>query len=755
MKMKKLYSILLCVAAAFALSSCVKGPELPMQTLKLELEAVVAPHMGAEYEVPVNSNTAWKVKNDAETWVTTSVLDFTGSTGLRITVLPNGEDERSTVLTVMTADETACAEINIVQSGSKAEGFISIGALRALASDSEKKITGNSAKVKGFVITDVEQGNWAAGSFAMEDSFTEPNSGIAVSASDVVFKRGEEAEVVLEGATLKKDASGRLVLSPAAAPVKTASTPVAISPVEIKYDDLAAGLYESMYVTVKEFQVLEESIGGLLSASPVFENAKGKRFQLNVSGESAFAQDKYEEGAGDLAGVAGPAAAVPTITPVFSSDINLGQMRFGVLPGIRKLPYVFSFYCSEQTNGKFKYITYTKVPYNTSTQLVKGVAARDNDQKAGAFLEFTTYGKASDNIYGMNAWAEAGAHDNINVSGFLTYPDQWGDNAAPEECGIYLTVPLQMNMPTDFNVSFGMGGNDYSKAQWMVSYSADKQTWYKSESVVIDHKVDGGSYYLYFTVPVHLEIPILAESNLYIKFTPVEGYCVKYGLQEGRNKYDGHGNSCWIRLHSAIVLSEEVTGTTQAPSGAVYFEAFNNLTAGMDYFIGEKLAAFANYCADDIAKWSNDQLNGMTGEGVYERPGYAQIGFVDTERSGSRSKYTNTVGALTTPALGQAGDMKLSFKAAAYKSPAIREKAATSTPDVANPDITEAVIEIIGGGTINGQTTVAVTGLPTDAFGTFTYDIKGATADTKIKFTSAPAEGKFSRWFIDDICVTK
>ncbi len=753
--MKKLYYIFVCVMAVLALASCVKGPELPMQTLELELEAVVAPHMGADYEVEVNSNTAWKVKNSAEEWVTTSVVDFTGSAGLRITVQPNGETERSGLLTITTLDETASAEINIVQCGSKAEGFISISALRTLASDGDKTITGNSAKVKGFVVTDIEQGNWEAESFAMEDSFVEPNSGITVKAADAVFNRGEEVAVVLEGSALRKDADGRLVLEAAAAPAKTETTPVSIDPLEITYDDLMSGLYESMYVIVKDFQVVEEEVGGMLSSSPVFENAKGKRFQLNVSGESAFAQNEYAEGAGTLAGIAGAAAAVPTITPVLSSDVVLSEMRFGVLPGIRKLPYVFSFYCHEQTNGKFKYINYTKVPYDSKTQLVKGVAAVDIDQKAGAYLEFTTFGKAADNIYGMNAWAEGGAHDNINVSGFLTYPDQWGDNAATEECGIYLTVPLQMNMPTDFNVSFGMGGNDYTKAKWMVSYSADKQTWYDADYIVIDTKVTGGSYYLYFTVPVHLEVPMVAESNMYIKFTPREGYCVKYGIKEDRNKYDGHGNSCWVRLHSAIVISEEVKGNTSVPSGAVYFEPFDNLTAGMDYFIGDKLAAFANYCADDISKWGEDQLNGLTGSHVYERPGYAQVGFVDAERSGNRSNYTNTVGALTTPALGQAGDMTLSFKAAAYKSPAIREKAAASTPDVGSPDITETVVEVIGGGTINGSTSVKVSGLPTDRFSTFTYEIKGATAATQIRFTSAPESGQFSRWFIDDICVTK
>ena len=33
--------------------------------------------------------------------------------------------------------------------------------------------------------------------------------------------------------------------------------------------------------------------------------------------------------------------------------------------------------------------------------------------------------------------------------------------------------------------------------------------------------------------------------------------------------------------------------------------------------------------------------------------------------------------------------------------------------------------------------------------------IDGATASTALRFTSEPASGEFSRWFIDDICVTK
>ena len=146
----------------------------------------------------------------------------------------------------------------------------------------------------------------------------------------------------------------------------------------------------------------------------------------------------------------------------------------------------------------------------------------------------------------------------------------------------------------------------------------------------------------------------------------------------------------------------------------------------------------------------------MSGHDVYERPGYAQIGFVDTERSGSRREYHNTVGALESPALGVSGDLTLTLEAAAYRSPAIRPGAAVTTPDVGSPDIPTGVIELVGGGLINGSETAKIQQMSTTgAFSTHTFTILGATPQTRIRFTSAPAEGEFSRWFIDNISVTK
>lgn len=740
------------VLAVLAVAGCKKGPQMPMSTLDLGLESIIAPHMGAEYAVSVNSNTSWEVLSSDESWIASSVEEFVGTADLTIRIGANEGEERTAVITIKAKDGSLERELPVVQAGKSSEGYISVSALRALENpEGEYTISGNDAKVKGFVVTDAICGNWFENSIAIEDSFTGDESGINVEVTGDfnALSFGDEISVPLEGAVLGRNDSGYLTLTVSSMPHKTETTPVDVAPLTVDYAALRSGEYESMYVSLEDFQVVQESIGGTWAVSPRFENADGNRIVMPVSENATFASISYNEGVGTVSGIAGPAGNEPELRPVNLDRIDLSLMRIGVKPGIRELPYVFPFYCYEQTNEKPKYLKYNKLSYNASTHLISGVIAEDLDVTVGAYLEMTVYGKEASNIYGPNYWAEQGAHDNINASSFVSLDN--GKTPPAAECGFWLTIPLQMDMPADFNVSFGLcGAGDWALSDWALAYSADKQSWTEAGRVRIERVTAGGSYYFYYTLPVHLDAPILSGNNLYLKLTPQGSRSIS-----GSNTADGHGSSCRIRLHSAIVISHEAEGETYVPSDAVYFQPFDKLTAGMDYFIGEKLGAFANYCATGIEDWSEDQSQGMTGEKVMERPGYAQIGYANTETPSGREDYSNEVGQLTTPALGEAGDFTLSFKAAAYRSPAIRANCDTGTPDVGNPDITEAVVEILGGGTVNGGTTATVTGLPVDGFATFTLSIEGATADTRIRFTSAPAEGQFSRWFIDDILVTK
>ena len=102
-----------------------------------------------------------------------------------------------------------------------------------------------------------------------------------------------------------------------------------------------------------------------------------------------------------------------------------------------------------------------------------------------------------------------------------------------------------------------------------------------------------------------------------------------------------------------------------------------------------------------------------------------------------------------------AGALRLSVRALGYKTCSDRPKGKANEPKDKKGDLTEIVVEVVGGGTINGATKAIVSGLATDAFNTYSLKITGATASTQLRFTSEPASDEFSRWFIDDIYVTK
>ncbi len=764
--MRKHINILLSAAAALLfLTGCVKGPETArLQIMEPSLESIVAPFMGAEYEFEVNSNTAWKFTKGEGGWYTLpQINDYVGTASLSVTFLPNEGEERKDVITITSKDGSIVKQVTLVQQSSKTEGYLSIASVRKLEGSGAKTLSGTGSKVKGFVITDNTSGNWAQASFAFEDNFTDKNSGLTVNVKAEgyeAFKVGDEVEVELDGSVLKRDSDGRLVLEAAALPAKTATNSLtSIKPIVITHASLAKGEYESMYVKVENFQVKDKAVAGSeLSVSPVFVDENDNMLNLVVSEDAVFAFEECLAGAGSIAGVAGPKSSVPTLTPVSASDVDLTTLRFGADVGITSLPYVFSFYCPEFSGKDVpatpKYVDFFPLSWDEATCMVKGMVARDKDLNNGAYLEMAAYGSDASKIAdgGPRLESDIAGHDYIKATGFVSLDCK----ATPtEECGWYFTLPLMLELPQDFTVSFGLASAKYSLGDWDMSWSTDKKNWTKvdrSSLTVVKWPDHYGFHFFSYTLPVHLDAPVPAHSDLYLKWTPQGDRAA-----DDKTGRDGHGASCYIWFHSGIVISEVEEGNTAKPSGAVYFEPFDKLTGGVDYFLGDRIAGLANHTGKDISGWEDTWKNGLSGENVSGRPGYAQVGYAGTEVvNGCDAKnVTNNVGKLTTPALGQAGNLKLSFKAAAYKTNAIRPGSDDNVFDVASPDITSMVVEVVGGGTIDGNTSVAVSGLPTDRFGDFSLNITGATASTQISFTSAPEAGQYSRWFIDDILVTK
>ena len=75
----------------------------------------------------------------------------------------------------------------------------------------------------------------------------------------------------------------------------------------------------------------------------------------------------------------------------------------------------------------------------------------------------------------------------------------------------------------------------------------------------------------------------------------------------------------------------------------------------------------------------------------------------------------------------------------------------------AQADVTDIVVKIKGAGSFDASSNVTsktLSGISTSKFDKKTLTIYNSDATTQIEFTS-PTEVPSTRWFIDDICVTK
>ena len=397
-------------------------------------------------------------------------------------------------------------------------------------------------------------------------------------------------------------------------------------------------------------------------------------------------------------------------------------------PGIA-LPYVFPLFATNGTGNTPKYITKKVVTSKTLVQY--------NEATTGAMFEVKTSGSYND--YWSNKWY---GHDNF-VCQYFTGPDTY----------FMLNLPLRTSLPSAFRVSFGFfvdgTKNDIIK-DWKLQYSKDNQTWY-----------DGGTFELerilrYYSLEITPEIAFNAGETLYLKWIP-----------SGNASWDGGtttGTNGQLHFAGGVVVTD-LTSPDSKASGNVYSEDFDRINGGVDYRHAgqtngiEKLGQLGEIFGDSIENWTAEQKNGLSGTYVAERPGYVQIGY-ETYPGGNRNtgagSTTNHVGSLVTPALENAsGTITLSFKAMCYRSP-FTGRASMSA--AAQADVTDIVVNIKGAGSFDASSSVTSTtlsGISTSKFDKKTLTIYNSDATTQIEFTSTAVSGKFTRWFIDDICVTK
>ena len=737
----------------------------PLQTLEVDQDKLMAPGIGASYTITVNSNTAWQVELSDEDWISCDVEKFVGSTSLNVVFSPNEGDSRSCSLVLSSEDGSITRRVDLHQGSVKGNGLITIAELRSYESEEEYVFSGSS-RIRGFVTTDLEGNNFYPNSFAMQDGFMEGASGMTVSFGETQpdFLRGEEVEVDLDGAVLKRNEDGMLVLLPAKAPVRTQTTRIGIEPMVVKLSSMVSGEYESMFVSVYNLQPLEDAVGATLNDGVIMQNSRGVQTFVKVFENSLLREATCPGGSGSVTGIAGPDApqdGQSFIIPMAVSDLTFDGGRFNILTGgVTSYPYVLSLYSDNGKNesDEPKYIDYEVTPYNPVTKFIDAFYY-DKDRTTDVSLHLHAAGRTEDEVRSSLYWGNNLGFDYIPAKSFVTRISAAGEY--PGETYYLLTMPLKSDFVDaggTFSVAFYIWNTGWAIRDWKLEYSLDMSNWHGYDEVSgtgegLVEFMPAGNYTLY-NVRFTAHTAIDASDILYIRFSPIGRRACINPLSNAT----GWGSD--VRLSVGMLVCPHVERPSAAPQNTIWHHTFDSLTEGADYLMGERLGLFDNLNGPLMGAWNAGQRNGMSGSNVAMRPGYAQVGYAEYATDGVTAK--SYKGKLQTPALGVEGDVNLSFKAMAFRSSrAGRANMHNDVPEKGS-DATEIEVEITGGGYVaelDGQTTgdvsaLIISGLPVSEFKTYNLKIKGVTKQTAVVFRSSESE-EFARWFIDDIIVTE
>lgn len=711
--------------------SCQREVDLPGQSISLSTNSLLAPAIETtlSFDIAANCNWTIAVEGNDPSWFTLSQTEATGLASVTIRISENtNPDSRSASIRVTAVRNAAViGELKLVQAGSSIEGCISIPDVRELASGGSYTFD-QAVKVRGIVASSQVDNNYLENCVAIQDAFT-AGHGITIRTEKALYRNpGEELEIDLQGAVASVNAeTGVLEVRPAAddAVSRTETSQIALEPVAISWSELMSGAYESMYVSL-EVQVVITDLGKeSLADNVTVQTIDDERFVLCVNDDATFAREAVPSGRGPLCGIATPHAGSVVVMPCTKEDIQLVSPRFD---GGITLPYVFSLMTDSPANEDGRYVLFTK-----DSKDVRNNMLTTTDGTGSTFTA-----KLNSTQKAFNYWNDNSGHHNLPMGTWLDIDEDYAQFA----------FPLGENIDGAFRFSFGLGVQVAAPARWQLRYSTDNITWYTPEGaphVIIPSgkNCGGGKHFFYHTIDIVPEIPLERRSTLYIRILPYDNQALNGGTVAA-----GNGRA---QFHSCAVLERIPEFETATPAGALYFEPFDGLTEGLDYRFGDKLAGMINFCGADISEWDASLRNGLSGSNVRQRPGYAQIGYVDSQFT-AQNAYKNQTGVLETPKFGAEGTLQVTFDAMAYKNMSVHSN--SNALDL-NGDLTSIVVEVIGGGTIDGSSSKTISGLSYTEFRNIQLTIDGATAETALRFTSQPQAGEFSRWFIDNICVTR
>lgn len=730
-------------------AACVnQDVDLPNASLRADKTQIAAPAMESDFTVALKANCNWQVviEDEDAQWLSISPKTGLGNADIVLSLMPNTSTVRDAEVTIRSTDDPS-QTLTVFVKQSAHGSYLTIAELRSLASNltvgtPEYTIT-EDKKICAIVNTAAIGANLPGGVFGIQDA-KEPGSGILVRTEELSWNDfGEELEIPVKGAVLTRDENGILELQPAAdaAIVRTETSNVQLSPVVISHADYAANTYESMYVALETVQVVATELTATMDGSVEFQDEDNERYAVYTWSGAAFVGAAVPTGSGRLAGIASLVKGEEVLLPVTAEDFALSGNRFGAASGIR-LPYIFSFKAkgTSDADGMY-YNTMRMSDGSTWTNFLSAPPAKQIvEPNDGSGVTMTFYrSKASSNNNNNN-----GVRFRVNAEGLDNiFSLQLWDTGKPYPY-VLLTYPIAETVsPGTLWLSCSVTGTNYAPRNYTVQSSTDNTLWETCGDLLIPYSKTKVPHF--FSVPVTLHETLRKGSTLYIRIMQKEDIRIS-----GENKASEGGEG---RLHAAIVLDRPSSDVTTFPAGAIYTEGFDRIYGGVDYLLGsDKLVNMNVFSGDDISDWDEAEKGGLTGENVSARPGYVQIGHAPFQAT-LPNALSCQVGQLTTPALSaltEATDIEVTLKAMAYKTGSMMADAADK-----KGDMTSFKVEVIGGGTIDGETSKVISGMNYQRFSDFRFLVNGATSSTQLRFTSETAEGGFTRWFLDDICVVK
>lgn len=730
-------------------AACVnQDVDLPNASLRADKTQIAAPAMESDFTVALKANCNWQVviEDEDAQWLSISPKTGLGNADIVLSLMPNTSTVRDAEVTIRSTDDPS-QTLTVFVKQSAHGSYLTIAELRSLASNltvgtPEYTIT-EDKKICAIVNTAAIGANLPGGVFGIQDA-KEPGSGILVRTEELSWNDfGEELEIPVKGAVLTRDGNGILELQPAAdaAIVRTETSNVQLSPVVISHADYVAKTYESMYVALETVQAVATELTATMDGRVEFQDEDNERYAVYTWSGAAFVGAAVPTGSGRLAGIASLVKGEEVLLPVTAEDFALSGNRFGAASGIR-LPYIFSFKAkgTSDADGMY-YNTMRMSDGSTWTNFLSAPPAKQIvEPNDGSGVTMTFYrSKASSNNNNNN-----GVRFRVNAEGLDNiFSLQLWDTGKPYPY-VLLTYPIAETVsPGTLWLSCSVTGTNYAPRNYTVQSSTDNTLWETCGDLLIPYSKTKVPHF--FSVPVTLHETLRKGSTLYIRIMQKEDIRIS-----GENKASEGGEG---RLHAAIVLDRPSSDLTTFPAGAIYTEGFDRIYGGVDYLLGsDKLVNMNVFSGDDISDWDEAEKGGLTGENVSARPGYVQIGHAPFQAT-LPNALSCQVGQLTTPALSalaEATDIEVTLKAMAYKTGSMMADAADK-----KGDMTSFKVEVIGGGTIDGETSKVISGMNYQSFSDFRFLVNGATSTTQLRFTSEAAEGGFTRWFLDDICVVK